>query len=300
MDTSNNNNLNILDLPDEILLIIFNKLNRIDALYSLVDVNKRFNRLVLNSLHIRNLDTTSMVIKSYYDRRFSIDNNILLKICEKILPRIHHQLNELIVEQNSVKHILLTGYYLQLDSLSLVNFQKEILFQYLTGALFFPSTSCTSSTLIKLKVNVATFDDCLYLLDGRLKHLSTLIIHVKKISLSFSDKNKKKLPELKCFSLTSTKYTSHYSDQIIPLLRRMINLKELTLFLSVFTNDCTYIDGIQLHDQILIYMPQLNKFTFSINSNTVQVEDVVNEDIEIDLPSNEDIQRSFIGKGYGQ
>jgi hypothetical protein len=104
MDTSNNNNLNILDLPDEILLIIFNKLNTIDALYSLVDVNERFNRLVLNSLHIRNLDTTSMTIQSYYDRTFSIDNNVLSKICEKILPRIHHQLNELIVEQNSVKH----------------------------------------------------------------------------------------------------------------------------------------------------------------------------------------------------
>ncbi|CAF5028915.1 unnamed protein product [Rotaria sp. Silwood1] len=74
-----------------------------------------------------------MVIKSYYDRRFSIDNNILSKICEKILPRIHHQLNELIVEQNSMKYILLTGNYPQLDSLSLVNFQKEILLQYLTG-----------------------------------------------------------------------------------------------------------------------------------------------------------------------
>ncbi len=54
----------------------------------------------------------------------------------------------------------------------------------------FPSTSCTSSTLTKLKVNVATFNDCLYLLDGRLKYLSTLIIDVKKIQLSFSDKNK--------------------------------------------------------------------------------------------------------------
>jgi len=136
MDTCNNNNVNILDLSDEILLIIFNKLNTIDALYSLVDVNERFDRLVLNSLHIRNLDTTNMVIKSYYDRTFSIDKNVLSKICEKMLPRIHHQLNELIVEQNSVKHILLTGYYPQLNSLSLVNFQKEILVQYLTGTLF--------------------------------------------------------------------------------------------------------------------------------------------------------------------
>jgi len=88
--------------------------------------------------------------------------------------------------------------------------------------------------------------------------------------------------------------TTHYDDQIVPLLRRMINLKQLTLFLSVLKSYSTYIDGIQLHDQFLIYMPQLNKFTFSINTG------VVNEHIQIDLQSNEDIQRSFIGKGYGQ
>jgi hypothetical protein len=74
----------------------------------------------------------------------------------------------------------------------------------------------------------------------------------------------------------------------------MINLKELTLFLSVFTSYCTYIDGIQLDNQILIYMPQLNKFTFSINTGAI------GEDNEIDLRSNEDIQRTFIGKRYGQ
>ena len=45
----------------------------------------------------------------------------------------------------------------------------------------FPSTSCTSSTLAKLKVNVATFDDCLYILDGRFDCLSTLIIDIEKI-----------------------------------------------------------------------------------------------------------------------
>jgi len=72
----------------------------------------------------------------------------------------------------------------------------------------------------------------------------------------------------------------------------MISLEELTLFFS--TTSHTYIDGIRLHDQILIYMPQLNKFTFSINT-------IVNRNQNIiDLPSKEDIQRSFIGKGYGQ
>ena len=112
-------------------------LNTIDALYSLVDVNKRFDRLVLNALHIRNLDTINMVIKSYYDRTFSISNYTLSKICQIILPRISHQLNELIVDQYSMEHILLSVNYPQLDSLSLVNFPNEILFQYLKSTLFY-------------------------------------------------------------------------------------------------------------------------------------------------------------------
>ncbi len=55
----------------------------------------------------------------------------------------------------------------------------------------FPSTSCISSTLTKLKVTVATFDDCLYLLDGHFKCLSTFIIHVEEIWSSVSNKNDK-------------------------------------------------------------------------------------------------------------
>ena len=52
----------------------------------------------------------------------------------------------------------------------------------------FPSTSCTSSTLTKLKVNVARLDDCLFLLAGHLKCLSTLIIDVERISPSILNK----------------------------------------------------------------------------------------------------------------
>ena len=94
--------------------------------------------------------------------------------------------------------------------------------------------------------------------------------------------------------MTSDRYTLDYDKKIIPLLHRMINLEELTLFLLVFIGDSTYIDGIQLDDQILMYMPRLNKFTFSINT------DVNNEDSGIHLQSIEDLQRSFLGKEYGQ
>ncbi|CAF2131796.1 unnamed protein product [Rotaria magnacalcarata] len=158
-----------------------------------------------------------------------------------------------------------------------------------------PLTGCMSSTLTKLKINVETFNDCFYLLLGNLESLSTLIIEVKLILLSLARiNNTNKLPELKCFSLASIQFTSHYENQIISLLRRMINLEELTLCLLTMRTHSTYIDSIQLHDQMLIYISRLNKFTFSINT------DVINENIKIDLPSSEDIQHSFIGKEYKQ
>ncbi|CAF3228767.1 unnamed protein product [Rotaria sp. Silwood2] len=330
----------------------------VDVLYSLVDANERFNHLILDSLYIHNLNMVNMTIKSYYDRIFSIDKHVLDRICKKILPRMYHQVNELIVEQYSMKRILHTVNYPQLYSLSLINFQAKRLLKYLTddsilrevlteqitnlkidiqdaqstkgriiGSDIFVlilslckrltnlnfchmyhyrrlpfcifnyvrSTHCMSSTLTNLKICVINFGDCLYLLDGRLDCLSTLIIHVNRIYCPSSIIQKtEKLPKLKCFSLSSVEYTRRYDDEIIPLLRRMINLEELTLLLPVLRFDSTYIDGIHLHDQILIYMPQLNKFTFSINTL------VVNMNAKIDLPSHEDIQRSFIEKKYGQ
>jgi hypothetical protein len=123
-----NNSLNILDLLDEILLIICNKMNIVDVLYSLVDVNQRFDRLVLDPLTIRNLDMTLRTVKSVYDQTFSIDVQVLSRICDEILCRIHHQVNTLAVEPYSIKCILRAANYPQLYSLSLINFEREILF----------------------------------------------------------------------------------------------------------------------------------------------------------------------------
>jgi hypothetical protein len=64
----------------------------------------------------------------------------------------------------------------------------------------FPSTSYTSSTLTKLKINFSTFHDCLYLLGGNLKCLSTLIIHVKQISPSMFNMNQVNRIEILVFS----------------------------------------------------------------------------------------------------
>ena len=83
--------------------------------------------------------------------------------------------------------------------------------------------------------------------------------------------------------------TFYYDDQVIPLLRRMINIEDLTLFLNVVRVGLTYIDGTHLYNDILAFMPQLHKFTFSINTNL--------SNSHIVFPSNADIQHSFIEKG---
>ncbi|CAF3900127.1 unnamed protein product [Rotaria sordida] len=228
MNISNNNNLNILDLPNEILLIICNKLNNVDVLYSLVDITQRFDQLVLDSFYIRNLNMTSLTMKSFYDRIYSIDNQVLERIYKNISPRIHHQINEHIVEQYSMERVLHTINYPQLYSLTLMDFSEE-----------------------------------------------------------------KKLPKLKHFSLTSYPHIFLYDNLIIPLLRRMINLEELILFLSIIRSNKNYIDSNELYDSILIYMPRLNKFIFNIHTN------VDKKNVEIDFSSNEDIQRSFSRKEYG-
>ncbi|CAF1288753.1 unnamed protein product [Adineta steineri] len=143
-----------------------------------------------------------------------------------------------------------------------------------------PKTSCTYSSLIELKINVATFNDCLCLLNRHFDSLSKLTINVKKVGYELEKK--------------TTSFIRQFDEYIIPLLHRMINLEELILFLTVIRTDSTFIDGTELYDQVLVHMSQLNKFVFSINTS------VFIENNEMDVPLSEDIQNSFIGRGYGQ
>ncbi|CAF1665032.1 unnamed protein product [Rotaria magnacalcarata] len=124
MNNLNNNRLNILDLSDEILCLIIEKLNMVDVFYSLVNVNQRFNRLVFDSLYIHDLNMrTIMNINSSYDQTSLIDPKVLSRICKKIIPGIHSHVHKLTVEEYSMKQILLASNYPPLYSLSLINFQ---------------------------------------------------------------------------------------------------------------------------------------------------------------------------------
>lgn len=127
--------MNILDLPNEILVMIFKNLHSADALYSLIDVNDRFASMVLDSLHIRRLDTVMLIRKYQVRRCTSIVGETLSEICNKILPRFHERLNELVVDQHSMEHLLRVVPYSRLGLLSLLHFDEATLLRCLTGML---------------------------------------------------------------------------------------------------------------------------------------------------------------------
>ena len=150
-----------------------------------------------------------------------------------------------------------------------------------------------SSTLTELKLKVESFDDCLHLFDGDFPSLSTLVIAVELITgTNREEENTDKQLQLKHFSLTSGAGTFHYDDLVLPFLRRLINLEELRFYLSIIRIDSNHLDGNQLHDEILCSMPRLNKFIFSVQTSIQKP-----RDIHV-LSSNEQIQRSFVQRGF--
>ncbi|CAF4366289.1 unnamed protein product [Rotaria magnacalcarata] len=143
-----------------------------------------------------------------------------------------------------------------------------------------------SSTLLELHVTVNNFDDCLYLLDERFNQLHTFYVNVADIQSSQQTiNNMENLSNLKYFSLYSNVEINAYDELIVPLLNRMFNLEELSLYVKICDKN-TFVDGNDLKKNILNNMSRLKKFQFYIRSTT----GVLNQ---INIPSNEDIQYTF-------
>ncbi|CAF3869901.1 unnamed protein product [Rotaria sp. Silwood1] len=150
---------------------------------------------------------------------------------------------------------------------------------------------CYSSSIVHINIKVKSFDDCLWLLDGHLNQLHTLIIHVKHIrNTSKIINNTKILSNLKYFSLTSFCITLEYDNQIVPLLRQMSQLEKLTLSLYV-RERTSFIDGTHLDNDIISKMPYLHTFIFDIVTEHV----IINKEY---LPTSDDVRRALFQRGY--
>jgi hypothetical protein len=127
-------NVRFVDLSNEILFIILKKLNNMDVLYSLLDVdNQRLDVIVQEEIFTK---TLNFVLTTSTDEILSIADLILDRFCINILPKIDHNVKSLILESESMERILLAADYPNLSELKLFNFKDKIASCHFTGKNF--------------------------------------------------------------------------------------------------------------------------------------------------------------------
>ncbi|CAF0953718.1 unnamed protein product [Adineta steineri] len=176
----NNSTVQLLDLPDEMLIQILNKLNNVDVLYSVLGVNKRLNRLACDPIFTNYLDLTTKISK--YDERCSMSNVRLDQFCSFILLKIHHNIECLVLESSSMERILLTCDYPKLNKLILYSIKPELFLNYLSNdsSIAFIFKQITHLEVITIEygntnsqfnLNMNAYE-CLFSVCQRLTHLN--------------------------------------------------------------------------------------------------------------------------------
>ncbi|CAF3585477.1 unnamed protein product, partial [Rotaria sp. Silwood2] len=110
------------ELTDEILLLIFEKLDNLDILYSLHGVNKRLNKIIRDPLFTSSLNFVKWSSNKF--NKFS-SNVIFNRYCLQILPDISMKIKWLYIESSSAKHILRAADYPNLYGLGLYNMKEK-------------------------------------------------------------------------------------------------------------------------------------------------------------------------------
>lgn len=118
------------DLPDEMLVKILKNLNNVQVLLSVMNTNKRLDRIICDRSFTSRLSLWQNTSSDYI---YSLDDLIVNRFCDEILPKIHHQIQWLDLEANSLRKILLAVQYPQLRGLSLYGIQICSLIQLIQG-----------------------------------------------------------------------------------------------------------------------------------------------------------------------
>lgn len=120
------------DLPDEILLMIFKKLNNVELFCSLYGIDKRLDRI----LHDFIFTNTLTLLKNLSSNHIcSLTLPILDRFCLQILPNIEHKIQWFNLEASSMERILCSGNYSNLFGLGIYNITKQNALHLVTGLI---------------------------------------------------------------------------------------------------------------------------------------------------------------------
>jgi hypothetical protein len=126
----------LLNLPDEILMIIFKKLDNVEMLYSLMNVNTRLDQIVCDPIFTTQI--TLMKQNSSIDLTSPLSDVVLNRFCVQILPQIHQKISSLSLETLSMERILLAATnYPNLRQLDIFIMNKDIDMHLFTSKIFY-------------------------------------------------------------------------------------------------------------------------------------------------------------------
>ena len=124
----------LLDLPNELLLLIFKHLTNIDVLYSLLEVDhQQLNIIILDKAFTQSLNFVNTVNGDLWP----INNSILGPFSTNILPKIGFRITSLTLHSKSMEAVLLADDYPNLTKLKLLCVTQNIASRYLTGKTIF-------------------------------------------------------------------------------------------------------------------------------------------------------------------
>ncbi|CAF1264653.1 unnamed protein product [Rotaria sordida] len=260
-----NSCIGLNDLPDEILMIIFKKLNNIDILYSFYGANQRLNKIIHDPTFTSCLTFVEWSLDNFIDLLSC--KTILNQFCFRILPEIHNKIKWLGLESSSMKHVLRAAHYPNLDSLGLYNIDEESIRCLFTDETL--SSGIFKNQITTLVITINRNDDYFEMLSSVVNiydYIFSVFTHLIVVALyesSYKD----------CVRLC-------FNDSLHPNIRSSTLLK-LNIKVQCF-NDCLYLlDGRfnQLHtfyvDLVRIRIPQEvenqgdlpNLKCFSLSSN---------------------------------
>ncbi|CAF1453478.1 unnamed protein product [Adineta ricciae] len=156
------------DLPDELIIFIWNKLSTVDLLGSFIGVNRRFDKLIWDVNYTRSIE---LIDKNSNQKYCSLPDPLLNKLCSCFLPEIQENIECLTLEPYSMERILSAGQYPHLYKLILVNFGHQSTRRYFTDQssflnLFKQKVTCLKISIddAKLKLLLVTENENLYAL----------------------------------------------------------------------------------------------------------------------------------------
>lgn len=112
-------NAQLMNLPDDIIILILNKLNNAEVLYSLMNVNRRLSQILSDPSF-----TTKISLIKANNHTLTLPDQWLDRFCLQILPKIYQKIKYFNLELASMERILRAADYPNLSQLDIIIIDK--------------------------------------------------------------------------------------------------------------------------------------------------------------------------------